>query len=321
MSSGLFRRKDTAGAIDVETKVAPPVLNEFPDFPAEDIRAYDEARDDEAMRLPELSKKKPSLFKRLFGSKLAPASGIPIKVIIGFLPDVSERDAKEYAFGVADKHFEQIGLTYYDAFPYGKGYAYEVHEGGHGRAYLPGIFERFERNGPFRTGEKTAVRIETATRLIEVSRTREGLTSILLPESTDATPTEDLVAGKALRPGMDKRTGFFILGVAIFTSGFSALLLAGTIFRLQPYDEPPPLRTETITASTLPRSQWARVEALPSGSYVKALRFKDGNWLAPELEKPTVQVPPAVPTTSAIPEAPKPSTSPRANPNPANTKG
>lgn len=320
MTSGLFRRKDTAGAIDVETKVAPHMLNEFPDLPAEDVRTFEETRDEEPLRPPEAAKK-PSLFKRLFSRKLAPATGVPIKVVIGFLPDVSERDAKEYAFGVAEKHFEQIGLTYYDAFPYGKGYAYEVHEGGHGRAYLPGIFERFERNGPFRTGEKTAVRIETATRLVEVSRTREGLTSILLPESTDASPTEGLEAGKALRPGMDKRTGFFILGVAIFTSGFSALLLAGTIFRLQPYDEPPPLKTETITTSSLPRSQWARVEALPPGSYVKALRFKDGNWLAPELEKPTVPAPPVVPASSALPAAPKPGNAPRANPTPANTKG
>lgn len=246
----------------------------------------------------------------------------PIRVLMGYLPEVSARDAREYAQGVAEKHFEQMGLVFFGAFPCDNGFVFEVHEGGEGKAYAPEILKHFESLGPFQVGEQHTVCIQTATRVLEVQRTREGLAAILLPESSPAQGDEWLVPTKPLTPAMDRRDKVFYVGAAIFASGFVAMLLSGTIFRVQLYEEPPAPKPVVISAASLPMSQWSRLQALPDNAYVRALRFKNGRWDAPEIQTessspsvaaPAVPVPPGGPAPEwaptaapAAPDAPKP---------------
>ncbi len=220
---------------------------------------------------------------------------LPIRILMGHLPEVTERDAREYAQGIAEKHFEQMGLSFFDAYEFGNGYVFEAHEGGPGRAYAPDIIRHFNGLGPYQVGEINSVVIRTATRLVEVQRTREGLAAILLPEAADIEATPWLRPSNKMTPGLNRRTHFFKAGLALFVSGGVAALLSGTVFRLQPYEAPPEQKVEMISANNLPRSQWARMEALPSNTYVRALRYRNDKWEAPELatDIPTAPAPAA----------------------------
>lgn len=236
----------------------------------------------------------------------------PIRVLMGYLPEVSARDAREYAQGIAEKHFEQMGLVFFGAFPCDNGFVFEVHEGGEGKAYAPEILKHFESLGPFQVGEQHTVCIQTATRVLEVQRTREGLAAILLPEASTAQGDEWLVPSKPLTPAMDRRDKVFYVGATIFASGFVAMLLSGTIFRVQLYEEPQAPKPVVISAASLPMSQWSRLQALPDNAYVRALRFKNGRWEAPEIQsessnssvtEPFVPAPPGGPVPEGAPSA------------------
>lgn len=238
------------------------------------------------------------------------SSVVPIQVIIGFLPEVTERDAREYAAGIAEKHFQQLSLAYYDAFKYGNGYAYEAHEGGEGKAFLPEILAHFERLGPFRNEEDSAVVIKTATRMVHVERTREGLSAIILPEraSESTEVTSWLSTSSAMLPVINTRTGFLMVGAALFTSGFVAMMVTSMLTRYQPYEEPPPVAVEFLRADSLPFSQWRQIESVPLDSFVRTLRYRNGRWDAPEVQQEAIGAPAIAPTPSpeAVPGLPPP---------------
>lgn len=246
---------------------------------------------------------------------------LPIRVILGYLPEVSARDAKEYAQGMAEKHFEQMGLSYFEAFEFGNGQVFEAHEGGHGKAYAPEIIQYFESLGPYQVGELNSVTIRTASRYVEVQRMREGLAAILLPEATEADPTPWLRATTPMIPGLNRRTAFLYGSVAVFATGVLAMLLTATVFRLQPYSEAPAQKVESISAAELPRSQWPRLEALPPNSYVKSLRYRNDRWESPEIgigEAPSFAMSATGTAPVTMPEGPANVATP--SPSPATTR-
>jgi hypothetical protein len=246
---------------------------------------------------------------RLARGAVGPRPGAtPIRVLIGYLPEVTERDATEYAMGIAQKHLEQLSLAAYDVFEYARGYAYEVHEGGAGRAYLPSIIEYFKSHGPYRTGEEVSVVLRTATRKVEVQRTRDGLAAIVLPESSEAQPTEWLAPTSALIPALNKRTGLLVGGAALFITGFLAMVVAALLARFQPYLDPPPAQAFEPRLQDLPAGQWERLTIIAGtpGSYVSALRFRNGRWEAPEVTQVAEPQAPPVPPAAGTPAAAAP---------------
>ncbi|MDO8416275.1 MAG: hypothetical protein Q7S87_08710 [Agitococcus sp.] len=208
----------------------------------------------------------------------------PIRVIIGFLPEVVERDALEYAVGVAEKYFDQIGLAYFDAVPYANGFAFEVHEGGAGRAFLPEIIKYFAAQGAYRSDNPATAIIKTATRMVEVQHLREGLTSIILSENTTKTQSEWLHATERMQPAIHKRTGFFVASAAIFVTGFMAMIVSSLLTRYTPYMPLPDQKIERISTTQLPKAQWQKLEhIMEKEGGVKALRFRNNKWESPEL--------------------------------------
>lgn len=239
---------------------------------------------------------------------------VPIRVFIGFLPEVSKADAEEFALGVAVKHMGNLGLAYYDAFPADNGYAYEVHEGGPGRAYLPAILKYYKSLGAFNAEDANKVTIHTGTRSVEVSRARAGLSAVWLPEGQKPASPAWLRPTQGMRSAVNKRTGVLVAGAVVFVTGFVAALLSGMAFRLQPYDAAPALTAEKIEYSRLPHSQWSLVEQTNnSGRYVKALRYENGTWrieseprnnAAAQVEPPTESPPVTPPAVPAPPQSP-----------------
>jgi hypothetical protein len=200
---------------------------------------------------------------------------LPIRVLMGYLPAVSARDAAEFALGVAEKNFDQPAISFFDAFPHEEGYVYEVHEGGAGRAFAPNVLKHLMA-ASF-TDDNPAVVLATATRAVRVELTRGGLQCVLLPESADVEPTEGIVASVKMRPVITKRTGLLVSGAGIFVTGFFGLLFA-LLARVPSYEAPPIQKVERVTYEQLPMANWARVSSVPPHRYVKALRFEKGAW-------------------------------------------
>lgn len=205
----------------------------------------------------------------------------PIQVFMGYLPEVSERDALEYAMGMADKYVTQDGLTFYAATKLGTGYLYELHEGGAGKSFGPEIVRWISEAGPFNPENPGVLHVRTATRTLEVTREREGVAVVLLPDEAELGESPVWVTPrKSMRPGVPRRIGMLYAGIGLLVSGTIAAVLTGYFFRLQGYAAPPAQPVVTISAEVLPMSQWTKVENL---EHVKALRYKDGAWQAPEI--------------------------------------
>jgi hypothetical protein len=222
----------------------------------------------------------------------------PIRILMGFLPNVTARDATEFALGVAEKNFDQPGIAFYDAFSYEDGYVYEVHEGGPGRAYAPSVIRYFKSLPPFAPGETHAVVLPTATRSVRIERTRGGLQTVLLPESSSHAPSEDVLATVKMRPAVSKRTGLLVSGAALFVSGFFGLLFS-LMARIPAYEAPPAVPVERVDYNRLPTAQWPRLLAVPQDRYVKALRYDNGAWRVDDV--PIEEGPPAAGAPAATP--------------------
>lgn len=228
----------------------------------------------------------------------------PLQLFMGYLPEVTSKDAMEYAMGVAEKYATQMGLTHFHATKYGRGFLYEVQEGGSGHAYGPEIARHFNAQGPYVEDAPVSVVIPTGTRLIEVTRMREGVEVLLLPEASQARPTTWLKPRAKMTSAIPRRLGFLYAGIGILATGTLAAVLTGSFFRLQGYAEVPVRSVERIQVDDLPHRQWERVRnQLQPGERIKALRYENGSW------KPAERwgnEPEKASTPSATPAAPTP---------------
>lgn len=233
----------------------------------------------------------------------------PLKVLIGFLPDSSEKDTYFYMLGVAEKNLDSENIGYASLMKFENGFAYEIHEGGAGRGYLESILSHFRSLPSFAAEETHRAFIRTATRTVRVERTPTGLYSVILPES-DATPqSEWLTTGKKLSPLVEKRTGLFLAGVVLFLSGLVALM-GGYATRYQPYT-PSVVNIERVPVDKLPHSQWSRLTSIQPGDYVMALKFEKNEWLVQTPSNPTGKVGGA---KSVSPSSPAAKNAPTASP-------
>lgn len=224
------------------------------------------------------SKKKKETQATVETLKVAMPLERPIQIWIGYLAEVTEKDAKAYALGVAEKHNEQVSLSYYDVFKFKDGYVYEVHEGGAMHPFMPTILAHFNGLGNFSLEESNAVYIRTAKRVVQVDRTRDGITAMILPESSTAKQTSWLTPAKTkMRAVMNTFDHYLIAGAVFFMFAFIALI-AANLGRVQPYIKPVEQESKKIDYFMTPMSQWSRVNSVPEGKYVKVLRFKDGKW-------------------------------------------
>lgn len=202
----------------------------------------------------------------------------PIQLILGYLPEVTARDAMEYALGMADKHLIQPGLGYVGVFAFSDGFVYELQEGGTGRAFTPAILQYFNSHGPWTAGEAHRVVIQTAARKLEVVRNRAGLESALLPESSEDAVSEIEVTDK-LTSLVPRREGLFWTGSVVFLTGLAMAAATGTYFRLQGYAAPPKQSVEPVSAMVLPHMQYSKLEqAYLSGKAVGALKYENKAW-------------------------------------------
>ena len=204
----------------------------------------------------------------------------PIRIFIGYVPDVTEKDARFFAMGVAEKHVESEYISYLGVFRYGSGYAYEIQEGGHGHSYVTRIIKHFNQLPANLHDAETAVFITTASRMVQVEKTADGgLVCIQLPESYRATETEWLRPDKKLKLLRDQNSG--VMMVAGTFLGISLLVLAGAFLTRYVPRESPMGRVwyDTVSLKELPVSQWgSMIQETNNGHYILSLRYDGKQW-------------------------------------------
>lgn len=200
--------------------------------------------------------------------------GRPTQVFIGFLANGSKHDAIKYAIGVAERNATSVENAAYAVFPWNDGWAYEVHEGGPFRAYLPAILRFFDAQNDTRLDE-LAVTITTARRSVRVERTHTGLAGFILPESSQDEQTEWLEPGPRLKPAVPVRLGVLAAGGAIFGTGFLAMLVA---MMLRPEAPVITAARQDIPYDQLPISLWPTLLKASATGYVNALQFSNGKY-------------------------------------------
>lgn len=203
--------------------------------------------------------------------------GRPSQVFIGFLPDVTKKDAIAFAIGVAQRHSSNLVNTAYAVYPHNSGWAYEVHEGGPRRGYLPRILQHFDEQAGGPITDESAVTIETAQRRVRVERTQTGLTGFLMPERFQDSQTPWLEPGPHLNAAVPLRGALVAFGAMIFVTGFLALIVT-----LVTRPAPLPLNAAArvaVSYESLPISQWSKlVQTYSEGGVVDSLRWQQGRW-------------------------------------------
>lgn len=229
----------------------------------------------------------------------------PLRVIIGFLPEVNHRDALEYAEGLAEKYLEQMSLAYFEAFKFSNGYVYEIHEGGAGKAFFPEIEKFLEEHASDESPPYLVV--GTATRHVQVELNKNGsLSTIVLPESTEKQPAEWLKGTSKMRPAISTRYGYLVVGAVMFVTGFSFMIVSSLLARYTPPAPERPLVSKVVNFNTLPSSRLPEILRVPPGKYIRKLEFSNGRWMPPDLGDASGKevLPPPVGNLPAMPPMP-----------------
>lgn len=230
------------------------------------------------------------------------AKGRPSHVFIGFLANSNKKDATKYAIGVANQNAVNPVNAGFAVYPWQDGWAYEVHEGGPMRAYLPTILRFFDAQGDASNSADLVITIKTAGRSVRVERAHAGVTAFMMPESFDGKQTEWLEPGQRLKPAVPVRMGVLAAGAAIFATGFLAMLVT---FVRRP--DPPHIQSNKRMETRfeqLPISQWQTLVSAASNGYVDALEYLNGQWKISRARTPA-----ADPVNTPPPPVPAPNPS------------
>lgn len=232
----------------------------------------------------------------------------PNRIVIDFLEGVTNRaDAIAYARGFITSHFEVPEQSGYYVHAMKDGYAYEVHEGGSRKAFLPGILRLIESN------PETTVSVRSGTRVLQVSKGGRGnFNSVLLPEELSSyleNVVEPDPKAPNLTPFQIDNVVWLFAGAGISALGAIVFILALAFFALDPSQAKTPTLNVTET-DKLPLAQWQRMlSQLDGNNYISAMHFENGNWrfdiqnnggaaAAPETDVPPPPTAQSSPTTA-----------------------
>lgn len=212
--------------------------------------------------------------------ELADNQLVPIQLLLGWLPKVAVKDARLYVSGLADKHCQSMRDSGYLLVPFDNGWAYEVQEGGPGKAYLPAILKTFTeaRKAGMPVEEVERFVIETTTRRVQVEIQPEGFTTVMLPESALTPATQGLTPETTLMSLAPERRSVLFIGGVVLAAGVLAFA-AALIWKYQP-QLTPNAPVVSFGKGSLAYDQWNMLASTPTppGTMVTKLEYAKGKW-------------------------------------------
>lgn len=210
-----------------------------------------------------------------------PTSDRPYVLIFGHLGGVPSRQALEYVRGLALKAVQEEAISYYGLHKTATGIAFEIHEGGPGKALLPSLLAHVKSWGPYEQGESHHVDVATNSRTVRVVRTASGgISSVQLSEGAAPQRPLDVAYGKALQPLAQTGDGFVLAGKVVFGAGALACLAAAAALGLGSVQAARSVPTRpAVAVPNLPSAGFAAMLAAGHVDGVNALRFQAGSWM------------------------------------------
>lgn len=205
---------------------------------------------------------------------------VPLQLLIGWLPKVAVKDARIYVTGLAEKHCNSIRDSGFLLVPFDNGWAYEIHEAGQGRAYLPTILKAFAEARKAETPLEDVERyvLETSTRRVQIELQPEGFTAVHLPESALTVPSSGVESDTRLNTLMPERRVVLFIGGAILAAGVLSFA-ASLIWKYQPQLSPS-APVVSYGKGSLAYDQWNTLISTPTppGTRVVKLEYSKGKW-------------------------------------------
>lgn len=191
----------------------------------------------------------------------------PIFLAIGHLAGVKRADAEHYVRGLIARHATSPEAAGFFLLRTDTGFAYEIQEGGDGRAYLPQALERL------RADPGGSVRIALAARVAEARMGEGGPVATLLPEGEGG--ADSLEPGPRLTPFQTDRSRLLVAAVAAFCASAAALASALVVNAVTGAQQVGGGSGDSLAAESLPVMHWPKA---PPGEYIHALRFDGSRW-------------------------------------------
>lgn len=205
----------------------------------------------------------------------------PFNLQLGYFADISERDIRLYAQSLAKSSHASLesDISYFGVVPFLNGYAYEIHEGGPGKALLPSILKHYAENGEHATpDDPLQVFVESAERIISVEVHSGGLTAYVLPDLMKPkapVPTPGIKGTVSLeKMSLNNTHRLYQSSKVVAAAGLLFLLLA-IVFR--PSLPPAPTGAPLKSFASLPVAQWKVWEAAGPNS---TLKYAGEKWSA-----------------------------------------
>ena len=195
---------------------------------------------------------------------------LPIRVLIGYLEGVKREDAVSFARNYAERHFDALDISYYYVQAFDDGFLWEIHEGGNRKAFLPSVIELFDT--------ENEVYIETAERTLRLARQREGVEMLLLPESATDEQTQGIKASAPMKPVEDQGISWLIAGGLFFLAGLVVVTASAVVNHLIASKDVEVIE-RGLEYQDLPVSQINRLYENSPGTYIKALKYQNGEWV------------------------------------------
>ena len=206
----------------------------------------------------------------------------PIRLVVSWVDTLDRKEAVETAKAWAEAHFSatQISSFHVERNPgTGNGWFYEVHEGGHGRAYLPNAIKALVA-----TRKPVWIKVRNRAFTIQVS---DGRPCCVLEASENS---KSWFARTAMEIGPSRTRmqpivwkGGHVLTAGVFTAisgmAFLGVAVLASTRSVNALPAPP-----TLDASSIPSKLAQRFDAVPLTKYISVIRFKDGRWQAPVIK-------------------------------------
>ncbi len=200
----------------------------------------------------------------------------PNRIVIDFLEGItSKSDAVAYARGFILSHFDVPSESGYYVHAFQGGYAYEVHEGGSRRAFLPRILKIIQDT------PGAIVSVRSGSRVLQVSRgPRDSFNAVLLPEELSSY-LENVIEPDENAPHLVAYqlagTVWLFIGSCVAVLGGLIMLIGLLSFALSKVTGP--AQIVTTPAEQLPFAQWQNlVQKVAPENHVAALKFDGKNW-------------------------------------------
>lgn len=228
-------------------------------------------------------------------SKPAADGTLPLAVHIGFLEGIQKRDAIARVRGLIRRDVAATDVAYWYILRTGGGYAYEIQEGGPGRAYLPALVKQLASEPDFK------VAVQVAGRRVQLGGHAGKPYAVALQ---DEAHVGEAIGQLAVGPRMRAFEPTYL--AAVIVSG--VLLAAASVVFLTSSLAINSSRNAFLAHSATPLQNWPAWHyplQPPAGHYVARVQFSDGRWSL-QVSAPTPKVKPGVPASVLAPLASHP---------------